>query len=148
MRMMPRVRAHHQTRNVNVIGLEIFGQIVFISNIIIRNSIVSNERVSQDQNLTAVRRICQGFRVSHHARVKDNFSGNRSGGSKGPAFNGGAVIRQVEQGGVALVGKGKHKRKILARIKNFRGGSEYEFNSLVKNMIPRIDWISLLFPGY
>ena len=62
-------------------------QPVFVFNGLIWYTIIANHGICQDQNLTAIRRVCQGFRVANHARIEDNFTRSGSVGAKRIAFN-------------------------------------------------------------
>jgi len=100
--MFPGIRTDNQSSNVNVVALKKFGQIVIVSDAVIGNTVVSNQGKRQDKNLTTVGRIRQGFGVSDHARVEDNFAGHRCGSSKGTGFDGVTAIGQIKPGWVAL----------------------------------------------
>lgn len=55
-------------------------QVIFF---IRRNSIIAHQWIGNHENLTCIRRICQGFRICHHASVENHFTGNRCGSTKG-----------------------------------------------------------------
>jgi hypothetical protein len=101
--MCPRITAHNQTRNVNVVAFKMEWQTVLIHDGIVRNTVVSNQGVGEHEDLTAIRRISQGFWVTNHARVKDDFSRHVDGGSEGtPLQNGIFLFIEIQKGGFAL----------------------------------------------
>lgn len=102
VRMLPRIGTDHQSRNVDTIALKVFGQIVLVANAFVGDTVVSDQGISQDKNLTTVRRIRQGFGVTDHARVEDHFSVNGNGRPKGTSFDRVASICQIQKGRISL----------------------------------------------
>jgi hypothetical protein len=87
MRMLPTVGTDNQARNVNSAALKVERQSIRIDHAFVRDAVIANERIGENENLAAIGWIRQGFGVSDHAGIEDDFTGGRNGGSKGTPFN-------------------------------------------------------------
>ena len=76
--MEPTVGTDNQPRHVNLMTLHILGETHSIIIGRVRDAVIANEGIGQYQNLSPVTGIRQCFRVSHHARVEDDFTVDRT----------------------------------------------------------------------
>jgi hypothetical protein len=78
------------------------GQTMRIQDGFIGYTVIANERVRQDEDLSPVGWIRKGFGIADHAGIKDDFTHDIDGGTKGASDDGIAFIGQVQDDGVAL----------------------------------------------
>lgn len=57
-----------------------------------RNAIVSDQRLGEDQDLTTIGRICQGFWISDKRSGEDSFAGDIGLGSERLAIENWAIL--------------------------------------------------------
>jgi hypothetical protein len=91
---------------VNVVAFEKEWQTVLILHGIVRNTVVSNQGIRENEDLTTIGRIRQGFGITNHARVEDDFSRHVDGSSKGTPLQKRRIpvvgLVEVQEGGFAL----------------------------------------------
>jgi hypothetical protein len=77
--MFPGITGNDKTGNMNFLAFKVLGETVFINDTLIWDTVVSNQRIRKDKDLASVTWVRQGFRVSDHSSVENNFtsSGNR-----------------------------------------------------------------------
>ena len=102
MRMLPRITGNDETWNVNFFALKVLWKAVIIHQGLIGNTIISNQWISKHEDLTSITWIRQGFGVTDHSSVENNFTRHGSGCSKGLGFDDGA-IGQIQQGLFTLI---------------------------------------------
>ena len=59
--------------DVNAIAFVPFFEVIF-SFAMAGNAVVTDQGVSADENLAAIRRVGEGFRIAHHAGVENHFA--------------------------------------------------------------------------
>ena len=129
MRVLPRIGTDHQCGNVNLIALKVFGQVELIPDGVVGDAVISNEGEGQHEDLTAVRWVCQGLGVAHHARVEDYLSGDAGGGAEAASFDWWGSIGEDEVGEFALRSTSRQKgRREESRVGWVRGGCLERFS--------------------
>ena len=103
MRVLPRVRTHDETGNVNVVRLKVFGQTMIVDDGLVGDTVVADEGVGEDEDLATVGRIREGLGVADHTGVEHDLTGDGGVGTEGTSPEGGRSIGQVQVGLGALL---------------------------------------------
>ena len=70
------IRCYNETRDMNLLGLKVSGEVLQEGITVLPgwNTVIANQRESNDKDLTAVGGISDGFWVTHHTRLEDEFT--------------------------------------------------------------------------
>lgn len=100
--VFPRVTGNDETRNMNFPGFKVLWKTVIINGTLIRDTVVSNQRIGKNKDLASVTWVRQGFRVSNHSSVEDNFTSSCDWGTERLSFKC-VSICQVQEGFFTLL---------------------------------------------
>ena len=96
MGMIPTVTTDNETGDMNGRTFKVFGQLVGIRDGRVGDAVIPNQGIGQDQYLSTITGIRQGFGITDHTGIEDDFpvndrvgrvSGRQWDATKGPTFN-------------------------------------------------------------
>ncbi|KAH3666829.1 hypothetical protein OGAPHI_003278 [Ogataea philodendri] len=78
MRVLLGVMSNNQTSNMDLVGLKVFRKRLnhLIHQITVWNTVVTHQWIRDHQNLSLIRWISDGFRITHHTGLKNKLTSN------------------------------------------------------------------------